>query len=466
MTTFAGYPTQPASYGVGGGDSGGDKPVAAATLAMLLSAVGILALSISTLVFAAKPQSPSRLTKWLLLLPPPDHLGTYKIEAIVLVSISAIAVLTIVMRVPAARLFGALMGLAVIGIAVGNIIDLSVNARFVALLFNQAESSTTWVAVTLSLFCVFVGAVGVKTDARVGVSLLLAAGICGTAAGVAAAEAPDFNYDPAFSSLGSQYEGSTYTPSYSSSNSPGDCGYGWSTALDVATSDIVATVCMASDGTANLVASGPSSESIDADAERTQAGWQAVDNGLEYDVDPDVVAVYQNGELQVDEATTNAPISSASSSTSDFNQLADLVRIAHDGRIHVQRLQRLTLDGHCSTISVVTAQLRIVEHNRHELVVAAQRLESSTNEDLPVSQFIRSMSSSYAADRAWGRWISRSWSSWVHRGCRGSTPHGQHFAVFNQYNRRATSTKQVFVAEYDPIAAAHGRRSNWTDVDI
>lgn len=443
---------------------------AATTVLWILAAVVVLACAACSLIAATALESaPSWLARWLLLRPSTSSLTAYRTETIALIVISLGGGVGFVARAAVARVLALLLGLATVGIVVGNLIALDLDRRSIAILFSQPESILTWIVVTLCLYCVASGAFGAGRGLQVAVSSIAAVGVTATFAVVAVTTGPDLSVYYSGNVAGA-YSPDPDQPTTSSGDEtyagvPGSCADGWDTELNVSTANIVATVCVWSDGTAYLLASGPGSDSIDAMAYSTEAGWHAQTGTLEYDVDPDVVAVYRNDVLEIDEATTNAPSDNASG-RDDFDQLADLVRIAHDGRVSVERLQRLTLYGHCSSRRTAATVLRTVLRNRGGLVSAARRLEARSSDDLPVAEFRQAMAASYQADRAWGRWIDSSWSPWISRSCSSGLDHGTNFATFNHYNRQATRAKRTFVARYDPIAAAQGRRSNWTDVNI
>ncbi|HXN10795.1 MAG TPA: hypothetical protein VN859_06090, partial [Steroidobacteraceae bacterium] len=249
-----------------------------------------------------------------------------------------------------------------------------------------------------------------------------------------------------------------------SSNQPGGCAAGWTSLLNVTTSGMRATVCQSAEQTflAALLSDG---STIDVPAVADGSGWSADNGSMTYTVDPDFIAIYQNGSLVSDQATTSA--SGSRSAPSALDRLAAMVKLAHQGRAEVVRLEQLTQG--CGNPSEGASLIDQVAANRAQLLAAAEKLaQESSASGLPVPQFVSSMQWSLKADHAWQHWIIHAWEPWASGGCAGQVVSNGR-ADFDQFvsdSSHAESTKNAFVNAYDPIAAQNGLPSNWTGLEI
>lgn len=467
----AGVPWGPHAGGPGGFVR--PRPLTFATVTQILAAVAVVVVATCSLVVTTVSSPPTWLARWIFLLPPPTGKTAYQAETAIFIAVALTTGITCATRTPAARVAAPLLTLLVVGVLVGNAIDLSTQGfaggDYLAFIFNQPESIATWVVGVLVLAGGFTGLFGAHASGRVAAAWGVGAAVCGIAAVVAATSTPSFSaLGDAAAPLGSgsASAGGAIRAS-AGENVPGSCATGWSTDIDVTTSDMRATVCSAESGVTYLVMRRADGTDLNAPAEPSGAGWHATSGAFEYEVDPDVIAVYQGGQLETDEAALGSSSASPAHEPPAFSRLAALVQIAHDGRLAVRRLQRLTLDGHCSSVSASTSLIRQVMGNRQQLTRAAAQLQNRVaSAGLPVADFERAMRNSLDADRAWSRWISGTWRRWINRGCTGTASRGSNLRALGRYSRLATRAKATFVQEYDPIAAQHGRRSDWTDVDI
>jgi hypothetical protein len=451
------------------------QPLGVATITQIVGAAAVLVVATSSLIITiVKPTA--AWVRWLLLLPPPTSLTAYQVELALLIAAAVVTGVFCALRTPAARIISPILAVIVIGVMVGNVIEIASQdfgffsaSDYLAYLFSQPESIATWLVCALVLACGLTGVIGPFSLSRVAIAWGSGAVVCAISATVAVTTAPGGGSLAALSGLDSDSSGSgSNTASASASaNAPGSCAAGWFSDIDVTTANMQATVCSNGGAAHSIALRRVDGTEINALAVPFGAGWRATVGTETFDVSPDFIAIYDNGRLELDEAAIGSAASSDQNPASDFSRLAALVQIAHDGRLGVRRLQRLTLFGNCSSVSAATTLVRQVLHNREQLTRAAARLANDVSSaGLPVAQFERAMQYSLDADRGWSRWISGSWRRWVERGCSGSAHRGQGLSDLTYYSQLATQAKKTFVRKYDPIAAQHGRRSNWRDIDI
>jgi len=446
----------------------------------VVAALVTLALSAVTLTAVLAPAAlPVWTVNWLLILPLPPSTQVAEAEMIFLIIVSGIAVLvsgTAVLHTLAlleTRAVIMILALAYVGVLVGNTAAFPGGITNSSYVLGQSAAIATWVCLALVL------AAGISAVFAAGQHTVLVAGgliagvvITGIGAGAAVAQARDFATAGTFQ----PYEG-TYSPVTSTgtgtgsgqaapatSNQPGACAVGWTSLLDVTTPSMRATVCQSA-GQTFLAARLSDGSTIDLPALAQGSGWSAADGTTSYTVDPGFIAIYQNGYLTSDQATTSA--SGPRSTPDTLTQLAAMVKLAHQGRAEVARLDQLTLG--CGSPSTGASLIAQVAANRAQLLTAAEKLaQDSSASGLPIAQFVSSMQWSLNADHAWQHWIVHAWEPWAAAGCAGQvTRNGR--ADFDQFvadSKQATRAKTSFVNVYDPIAAQHGLQSNWTGLEI
>jgi hypothetical protein len=365
------------------------------------------------------------------------------------------------------------LALAYAGVLVGNAAVFPGGMRVSSYVLGQSSATATWVCLAFVLAAgtgsVFAG--GQPTAVAVG-GLIAGVVITGVGAGVAVAQARHLTTVSTFwpgeqtyfpvTSTGASAGGGQAAPA--SSNQPGACAAGWTSLLDVTTPSMRATVCQSA-GQTFLAARLSDGSTIDIPAVADGSGWSADDGAITYTVDPDFIAIYQNGHLTSDQATTSA--SGPRSAPGALAQLAAMVELAHQGRADVAQLDRLT--GGCGSSSEAASLISQVTANRAQLLAAAEKLAQEPSAgSLPVAQFVSSMQWSLNADHAWQHWIVNAWEPWAAGGCAGQvTRNGR--ADFNQFvaaSKQADRAKTAFVNAYDPIAAQHGLQSNWIGLGI
>lgn len=445
----------------------------------VVAALVTLALSAVTLTAILAPAAlPVWTLNWLLILPLPSSAHVAEAEMILLVIVSGIAVLvagTAILRTRAlleTRAVLMALALAYVGVLVGNAATFPGGIRVSSYVLGQPGATATWVCLALVL-AAGIGAVfaaGQHTVIVVG-GLLAGAVIASVGAGVAVAQARDFTtastfptYEGSYSPVTSTGTGSSGQAAPASSNQPGACAAGWASLLDVTTSSMRATVCQSASQTF-LAARLSDGSTIDLPALAQGSGWSADDGTMSYTVDPGFIAIYQNGYLTSDQATTSA--SGSRSAPDALAQLAAMVELAHQGRAEVARLDQLTLG--CGSPSKGASLIGQVAANRAQLLAAAEKLaQDSSASGLPVAQFVSSMQWSLNADHAWQHWIVHAWEPWAAGGCAGQvTRNGRaDFDRFVADSRQADRAKTAFVNAYDPIAAQHGLQSNWIGLEI
>ncbi len=432
-----------------------------------------LALSAVTLAaFLAPAAVPVWTVRWLLILPLPPSAHVAEAEMILLIIVSGSAVLSTLTMV-ATRAQFVVLALAYVGVLVGNAAAFPGGMSVSGYVLGQSGATATWVCLALVL------AAGVGSVFAAGQPTAIAAGglivgvvITGVGAGVAAAQARHFTTASTVPPDGQTYFPVTSTgagpdggqPAPASSNQPGVCAAGWTSLLDVTTPSMRATVCQSASGTF-LAAQLSDGSMIDIPAVADGSGWSADNSTMTYTVDPDFVAIYQNGQLTSDQATTSA--SGPRSAPGALAQLAAMVKLAHQGRAEVAQLNQLTLG--CGSPSKGASLIAQVAANRAQLLAAAQKLaQAPSASSLPVAQFVSSMQWSLKADHAWQHWIANAWEPWAAGGCAGQvTRNGRaDFGRFVADSEQASRAKTAFVNAYDPVAAEHGLQSNWTYLDI
>ena len=440
----------------------------------VVAALVTLALSAVTLTAILAPAAlPVWMVNWLLILPLPPSTHVAEAEMILLITVSGTAVLvsgTAVLHTLAlleTRAVLMILALAYIGVLVGNAAAFPGGISDSSYVLGQSAATATWVCLALVL-AAGIGAVFTTGQHTVIVAGGLIAGVVFTGIGAGAAVAQARHFAP--------YEG-TYSPVTSTgtgtgsgqaapatSNQPGACAIGWTSLLDVITSSMRATVCQSASQTF-LAARLSDGSTIDLPALAQGSGWSANDGTASYSVDPGFIAIYQNGYLTSDQATTSA--SGPRSTPGALTQLAAMVKLAHQGRAEVARLDQLTLG--CGSPSNGASLIGQVAANRAQLLAAAEKLaQDSSASGLPIAQFVSSMQWSLNADHAWQHWIVHAWEPWAAAGCAGQvTRNGRaDFDRFVADSKQADRTKTAFVNAYDPIAAQHGLQSNWIGLDI
>jgi hypothetical protein len=436
-----------------------------------------LALSAVTLaVFLAPAAVPVWAVRWLLILPLPASAHVAEGEMILLIIVSGAAVLSMLTMVTTRAGF-VVLALVYAGVLVGNAAAFPGGVSVSGYVLGQSGAAATWVCLALVL-AAGAGSVfaAVQPTAIVAGGLIAGVAISGVGAGVAVARARQLTTAATFPSgepayfpvtstgtdTGAGTGGGQVAPA--SSNQPGACAAGWTSLLDVTTSSMRATVCQ-STGQTFLAAQLSDGSTIDIPAVADGSGWSADDSTMTYTVDPDFIAIYQNGQLTSDQATSSA--TGSRSAPGALGQLAAMVKLAHQGRAEVAQLNQLTLG--CGSPSEGASLIGQVAANRAQLLAAAQKLaQEPSASSLPVAQFVSSMQWSLKADHAWQHWITNAWEPWAAGGCAGQVARNGRadFDRFVAASNQATSAKTAFVNAYDPIAAQHGLQSNWTYLDI
>jgi hypothetical protein len=439
----------------------------------LVAALVTLGLSAITLAAVLAPAAmPVWTVRWLLILPLPLSAHVAEGEMILLIIVAGSAVLRTLTMV-ATRAEFVVLALAYAGVLVGNAAAFPGGVSVSSYVLGQSGAAATWVCLALVL------AAGTGSVFATGQPTAIAAGgliagvvITGVGAGMAVAQAHELTTASAFPPDGQAYfpvtppgadtGGGQAAPA--SSNQPGACAAGWTSLLDVTTPTMRATVCRSASQTFLAAQLGDGS-TIDIPAVADGSGWSADDSTMTYTVDPGFIAIYQNGQLTSDQATTTA--SGPRSAPSALAQLAAMVKLAHQGRAEVARLEQLT--NGCGSPSKGASLIGQVAANRAQLLAAAEKLaQEPSASSLPVAQFVSSMQWSLQADHAWQHWIVHAWQPWAAGGCAGQvTRNGR--ADFDQFvadSKQADRAKTAFVNTYDPIAAQHGLQSNWTGLDI
>lgn len=439
--------------------------VAAASATLVLSAITLAA-------FLAPSAVPMWALNWLLIVPLPLSAHVAEAEMILLIVVAASAILRTLMKtVKRAELI--VLALAYAGVLVGNAAAFPGGISVSGYVLGQPGATATWVCLAFVLAAGAGSVLAVGQPTMVAVSGLIAGVvIAGVSAGAVVTQAGNFMPASAFASgeqtylpvtsSGADTGGSQVAPA--SSNQPGGCAAGWTALLDVTASGMRATVCQSTSQTI-LAAQLSDGSVIDVPAVADGSGWSADDGAMTYTVDPDFIATYQNGQLASDQATTSA--SGTRSTPSALDQLAAMVKLAHQGRAEVVQLEQLAQG--CGSSSEGTSLINQVAANRAQLLAAAEKLaQEPSASGLPVSQFVSSMQWSLKADHAWQHWIVHAWGPWAAGGCAGqATSNGR--ADFDQFvadSSQADRTKNAFVNTYDPIAAQNGLQSNWTGLDI
>jgi hypothetical protein len=440
----------------------------------VVAALVTLALSAVTLTAILAPAAlPVWMVNWLLILPLAPSTHVAEAEMIPLITVSGTAVLvsgTAVLHTLAlleTRAVLMVLALAYIGVLVGNAAAFPGGISDSSYVLGQSGATATWVCLALVL-AAGIGAVFTTGQHTVIVVGGLIAGVVftGIGAGAAVAQARHFApYEGAYSPVTSTGTGTgSGQAAPATSNQPGACAVGWTSLLDVTTSSMRATVCQTASQTF-LAARLSDGSTIELPALAQGSGWSADDGTTSYSVDPGFIAIYQNGYLSSDQATTSA---SGPRSTPDaLTQLAAMVKLAHQGRAEVARLDQLTLG--CGSPSNGASLIGQVAANRAQLLAAAEKLaQDSSASGLPIAQFVSSMQWSLDADHAWQHWIVHAWEPWAAAGCTGQvTRNGRaDFGRFVADSEQADRTKTAFVNAYDPIAAQHGLQSNWIGLDI
>ena len=439
--------------------------LAAALVTLVLSAVTLA-------IFLAPAAVPVWAVRWLLILPLPPSAHVAEGEMILLMIVSGAAVLG-TLTIVTTRAGFVVLALVYAGVLVGNAAAFPGGVSVSGYVLGQSGATATWVCLALVL-AAGAGSVfaAVQPTAIVAGGLIAGVVISGVGAGVAVARARQLTTAATFPSGGQAYFPVTSTGAGTgggqvapaSSNQPGACAAGWTSLLDVTTSSMRATVCQ-STGQTFLAAQLSDGSTIDIPAVADGSGWSADDSTMTYTVDPDFIAIYQNGQLTSDQATSSA--TSSRSAPGALGQLAAMVKLAHQGRAEVAQLNQLTLG--CGSPSEGASLIAQVAANRAQLLAAAQKLaQEPSASNLPVAQFVSSMQWSLKADHAWQHWITNAWEPWAAGGCAGQVARNGRadFDRFVTASNQASGAKTAFVNAYDPIAAQHGLQSNWTYLDI
>ena len=367
-----------------------------------------------------------------------------------------------------------ILALAYIGVIVGNAAAFPGGISDSSYVLGQSGATATWVCLALVL-AAGIGAVFTTGQHTVIVVGGLIAGVVftGIGAGAAVAQARHFAtaatyppYEGAYSPVTSTGTGTgSGQAAPATSNQPGACAIGWTSLLDVTTSSMRATVCQSASQTF-LAARLSDGSTIDLPALAQGSGWSADDGTASYSVDPGFIAIYQNGYLTSDQATTSA--SGPRSTPGALTQLAAMVKLAHQGRAEVARLNQLTLG--CGSPSNGASLIGQVAANRAQLLAAAEKLAQELVGERASHRPIRQLHAvvSVNADHAWQHWIVHAWEPWAAGGCAGQvTRNGRaDFDRFVADSKQADRAKTAFVNAYDPIAAQHGLQSNWIGLDI
>lgn len=438
----------------------------------LLAAAVVFIVSANTFVAsAASSYSWQFGGRWLLLLPWAHTSAGERFETGSIAVLALALGVAAALRLGAARVAGTALALAFVAVVATNAVRLADAGSSATYVLGRPEAAATWLCAFLAVGAALGGWGGAPALA---LGVAASTVLTGASAAAVIAAAPSYSFAGATTSTDSSYaagstapDGSGYAGSEVGSeadNSPGDCASGWTTDLDVVTTDMHATVC--ADATdAVLVISLSDGSVVNVSAVAQGAGWNGQSGSTTYHVDPNVVAVYSDGSLTTDEAATGSDSSPAS--TSPLIELADLVQVAHDGRLEVSQLSDLT--GGCGSTDSGNQLIANITSNRSQLLAAAQRLEQSGSANgLPVDEFVQSMQVSLSADQAWGAWITNEWTPWVNSGCTGNLLRTGHadYDTFIADSLQATDTKNAFVNNYDPLAGQQGQKDTWQGSDI
>jgi hypothetical protein len=119
----------------------------------ILAALAILALSVTSFIEVKKTHPSETLFKWGTLEVTPKSETAYKAELVVLILLALFSLLAFLSRAAASRFFAFLLGVTMMGIVVGNILDLHTSNEFLTYFMIQNYFITTWICLGLAFLC-------------------------------------------------------------------------------------------------------------------------------------------------------------------------------------------------------------------------------------------------------------------------------------------------------------------------
>ncbi len=172
-------------------------PIDALPLIRLLAALAVLAISITSYIAAKMHNPPAWLVKWGLLELPPKSVPAYQAEMIILILLAVLAIAIFLARSDASQGLALLLGLAVMGIVTGNILNLPFSHQIITYGMVQTGFITTWICLGLAFIS---GSSVIWSDAtprRVGALVAAGAVVTGGTVAIISAIAPTLPTIPA-----------------------------------------------------------------------------------------------------------------------------------------------------------------------------------------------------------------------------------------------------------------------------
>ena len=119
----------------------------------IVAALAILALSATSFIEVKKAHPSQALFKWGTLEVPPKSETAYKAELVVLIMLALFSLLAFLTRAAASRFFAFVLGVTLMGIVAGNILDLNASNDFLTYFMIQNYFITTWICLGLAFLC-------------------------------------------------------------------------------------------------------------------------------------------------------------------------------------------------------------------------------------------------------------------------------------------------------------------------